>query len=77
MSSHYSLLHYTTGKVLVGGPYFLISRNLGRSIGGAIGFLFYIGTTLAASMYTLGAVEAFQTGVYVCMVLLAARAAKA
>jgi potassium/chloride transporter 4/5/6 len=48
--------------VLVGGPYFLISRNLGRSIGGAIGFLFYIGTTLAASMYTLGAVEAFQTG---------------
>jgi len=52
----------TNGKVLVGGPYFLISRNLGRSIGGAIGFLFYIGTTLAASMYVLGAVEAFQTG---------------
>ena len=54
----------TNGKVLLGGPYFLISRNLGRGVGGAVGFLFYIGTTLASSMYTLGAVEAFQTGFY-------------
>ena len=31
-------------------------------MGGAIGVLFYLGTTIAASMYVLGAVEAFQTG---------------
>lgn len=38
------------------------SRNLGAPVGGAIGFLFYLGTVLGATMYLLGAAEAFQTG---------------
>ncbi|GMI01166.1 hypothetical protein TrST_g824 [Triparma strigata] len=52
----------TNGKIQAGGPYYVISRNLGVEIGGALGILFYLGTTIAASMYVLGAVEAFQTG---------------
>ena len=47
---------------MAGGPYYVISRNLGVEVGAAIGFIFYLGTTLAASMYILGAVEAIQTG---------------
>jgi hypothetical protein len=52
----------TNGKIMAGGPYYVISRNLGVEVGAAIGFIFYLGTTLAASMYILGAVEAIQTG---------------
>lgn len=52
----------TNGKIMAGGPYYVISRNLGIEIGGAIGVIFYLGTTMAASMYTLGAVEAIQSG---------------
>lgn len=52
----------TNGKVGGGGPYYILSRNLGVEIGGAVGTLFYLGTTIAASMYILGAVEAFQIG---------------
>ncbi|KAG5188265.1 amino acid permease-domain-containing protein [Tribonema minus] len=47
----------TNGAVQAGGPYFIISRNLGLELGGAIGTLFYLGTTMAASLYVLGAVE--------------------
>ncbi|KAG5186000.1 amino acid permease-domain-containing protein [Tribonema minus] len=47
----------TNGTVQAGGPYFIISRNLGVELGGAIGTLFYLGTTIAASLYVLGAVE--------------------
>ena len=54
----------TNGKISAGGPYFVISRNLGVELGGAIGCIFYLGTTFAASMYILGAVESFQTGFY-------------
>ena len=54
----------TNGKISAGGPYFVISRNLGVEMGGAIGCIFYLGTTFAASMYVLGAVESFQTGFY-------------
>ena len=52
----------TNGKVEAGGPYFVISRNLGPEVGTAVGLLFYLGTTIAASMYVLGAVEALYDG---------------
>lgn len=47
----------TNGVVPAGGSYFMISRSLGPEFGGAVGMLFYTGTTLAAAMYTIGAVE--------------------
>ncbi|KHJ76838.1 hypothetical protein OESDEN_23542 [Oesophagostomum dentatum] len=49
----------TNGVVSGGGPYYMISRNLGPELGGAVGILFYLGTTIAASMYLTGAVEIF------------------
>nr|CAD7460579.1 unnamed protein product [Timema tahoe] len=47
----------TNGVVPAGGSYFMISRSLGPEFGGAVGMLFYTGTTLAASMYIVGSVE--------------------
>ena len=47
----------TNGVVPAGGPYFMISRNLGPEFGGAIGLLFFVGTTFAASMYIVGGIE--------------------
>ena len=47
----------TNGVVPGGGSYFMISRALGPALGGAVGILFYLGTTFASSMYILGAVE--------------------
>ena len=52
----------TNGQVQAGGPYYVVSRNLGHEVGGAIGVIFYLGTTIAASMYILGAIEALQDG---------------
>jgi potassium/chloride transporter 4/5/6 len=52
----------TNGIVPGGGPYYMISRNLGPELGGAVGILFYLGTTIAASMYITGAVEIFMVG---------------
>lgn len=40
----------------------MISRNLGVEIGGAVGIIFWLGTTLAATMYSLGAIESLQQG---------------
>jgi amino acid transporter len=50
----------TNGKIPSGGPYFLVSRNLGPAFGGAIGLLFYLGMSLATSLYLLGAISGFQ-----------------
>lgn len=37
--------------------HFHLCRSLGPEFGGAVGMLFYTGTTLAAAMYIVGAVE--------------------
>eukprot|EP01064_Diplonema_japonicum_P032867 TRINITY_DN6300_c0_g1_i1.p1 TRINITY_DN6300_c0_g1~~TRINITY_DN6300_c0_g1_i1.p1 ORF type:complete len:989 (+),score=223.84 TRINITY_DN6300_c0_g1_i1:64-3030(+) len=52
----------TNGQVQAGGPYYVVSRNLGHEVGGAIGIIFYLGTTIASSMYILGGVEALEDG---------------
>lgn len=52
----------TNGKVPAGGSYFMISRSIGPEFGGAVGLLFYLGTTIASAMYLVGAVEVFLVG---------------
>ncbi|XP_054153737.1 solute carrier family 12 member 5-like isoform X2 [Oppia nitens] len=47
----------TNGIVPAGGSYFMISRSLGPEFGGAVGVLFFLGTSVAGAMYIAGAVE--------------------
>ena len=47
----------TNGTILAGGAYYIISRALGPSIGGAIGLLFSLGNMVACSMYLIGFAE--------------------
>ena len=49
----------TNGAMRGGGPYYLIGRALGPEVGTSIGICFYLGTTIATSMYILGGVETF------------------
>ncbi|GBG33039.1 Solute carrier family 12 member 2 [Hondaea fermentalgiana] len=51
----------TNGKVGAGGPYGILLQNLGPEFAGSIGVLFYLGTTIAGTMYALGGVEAMFT----------------
>ena len=52
----------TNGVVAGGGSYFMISRALGPEFGGAVGVLFYLGTSVASSMYIVGAIEILLVG---------------
>lgn len=56
--------------VPAGGPYYMISRNLGPELGGAVGILFYLGTTVAASMYITGTVGVLYLQYFSLLLLL-------
>lgn len=47
----------TNGEIQSGGAYFMISRNLGKEFGSAVGILFYLANTVATAMYLVGGVE--------------------
>ncbi len=49
----------TNRTVQTGGNYYIISRSLGLSIGGAIGLALYVALALSVSLYLIGFAEAF------------------
>eukprot|EP00484_Ammonia_sp_Unknown_P020249 CAMPEP_0197038040 /NCGR_PEP_ID=MMETSP1384-20130603/15088_1 /TAXON_ID=29189 /ORGANISM="Ammonia sp." /LENGTH=1085 /DNA_ID=CAMNT_0042468433 /DNA_START=45 /DNA_END=3302 /DNA_ORIENTATION=+ len=54
----------TNGTILGGGAYYMISRALGPSIGGAIGILFSVGNMCACSLYLIGFAETLVANLY-------------
>jgi hypothetical protein len=48
----------TNTRVEGGGAYFLISRSLGVSFGGAIGVVFFLAQAISVAMYVIGFTEA-------------------
>jgi amino acid transporter len=61
ISTALSMTSITTNmKVEGGGAYFLISRSLGKEIGGSIGIPLYLSQVLSVSLYVLGFIESVQ-----------------
>eukprot|EP00762_Andalucia_godoyi_P008652 ANDGO_04628.mRNA.1 Bumetanide-sensitive sodium-(potassium)-chloride cotransporter len=44
----------TNGKVLGGGPYYLVSRSLGIEFGAALGIIFFLAQAIAVALNTVG-----------------------
>lgn len=58
ISTSLSMTSITTNmKVEGGGAYFLISRSLGKEIGGSIGIPLYLSQVLSVSLYVIGFIE--------------------
>lgn len=49
----------TDKRVGAGGPYYIVSRSLGLSIGGALGVALFMGLALSTSLYIIGFCESF------------------
>ncbi|MBN2332772.1 MAG: amino acid permease [Deltaproteobacteria bacterium] len=47
----------TNSKVGIGGAYYMISRSLGREVGGAIGLPLYLSQALSVTLYAFGLAE--------------------
>ncbi len=61
ISTSLSMTSITTNmKVEGGGAYYLISRSLGKEIGGSIGIPLYFSQVLSVSLYILGFIESVQ-----------------
>ena len=56
----------TNGRVTAGGTYFMISRALGPTFGGAVGILFYVGTSISVAMYYIGTMEVLMVRTFKC-----------
>ncbi|RKO99271.1 hypothetical protein CXG81DRAFT_20617 [Caulochytrium protostelioides] len=51
----------SNGRLASGGPYYVISRSLGKEIGGSVGILFYFAQVIGSSIYIIGMAEVFAT----------------